>query len=165
MPAVVEAKVTGSVEAIGELLSHDALKPYASLSLDSSTLRGQAGGGLEIDTKLGPNTGPADTTLKINATVINFTAERLIGNEKLDAATLTVNVDPSGLRASGQGTMFGAPATIGIEKLTGKPAEASIGLTLDDAIRARHGFGANSGVSGPVGATITAPVGGGGGKT
>jgi Protein of unknown function/AsmA-like C-terminal region len=158
-PAVVEAKVTGSVEAIGELLSHEALKPYASLSLDSSTLSGQAGGSLEIGMKLGRNTGPADTTLKINATVTNFTAERLIGNEKLDAATLTVNVDPSGLRASGQGTMFGAPAAIDIERLPGKPAEASIGLTLDDAIRARQGFGANSGVTGPVGATITAPIG------
>ncbi|MGH6858128.1 MAG: DUF3971 domain-containing protein, partial [Methylocella sp.] len=158
-PAVVEAKVTGSVETIGELLSHEALKPYANLSLDSSTQRGQAGGSLEIDMKLGPNAGPADTTLKINATVTNFTAERLIGNEKLDAATLSVNVDPTGLRASGQGTMFGAPATISIEKLAGKPAEASIGLTLDDAFRARQGFGANSGVSGPVGATIIAPIG------
>jgi Protein of unknown function/AsmA-like C-terminal region len=158
-PAVVEAKVAGSVEAIGELLSHDALKPYASLMLDPSTLGGQAGGSLEIDMKLGPNTSPADTTLKVNATVTNFTAERLIGDEKFDAATLTVNVDPSGHRASGQGTMFGAPATISIEKLTGKPAEVSIGLTLDDAIRARQGFGAISGVSGPIGAQITAPIG------
>ncbi len=160
-PTLVEAKVTGSVEAIGELLSYDSLKPYASLSLDTSTLSGQADGGLAIDMKLGRNTGPEDTTLKINAIVTNFTAERLIGNEKLDAATLTVNVDPSGLKASGQGTMFGAPVAIGIERLPGKPAEASIGLTLDDAIRARQGFGANSGVSGPVGATITAPIGAG----
>jgi hypothetical protein len=160
-PAVVEAKVTGSVEAIGELLSHDALKPYASLLLDSSTLGGQAGGNLEIDMKLSPNPSPADTSLKVNATVTNFTAERLIGNEKLDAATLTVDVDPSGHRASGQGIMFGAPATISIEKLTGKPAEVSIGLTLDDAIRASQGLGAIPGVSGPIGATITAPLGAG----
>ncbi|MGH6796383.1 MAG: AsmA-like C-terminal domain-containing protein [Methylocella sp.] len=55
--------------------------------------------------------------------------------------------------------MFGAPAAIGIEKLAGKPAEATIGLTLDDAFRARQGFGADLGVSGPVGATITAPIG------
>jgi hypothetical protein len=159
-PAVAEAKVTGSVKAIGELLSYDALQPYARLSLHTSTVTGQAGGDLEIGMKLGRNTGPADTTLKVNATVANFTAERLIGNENLDAATLTVNVDPSGLRASGQGTMFGAPAAISIEHLPGRPAEASIGLTLDDAFRARQGFGANSGVSGPVGATITAPIGG-----
>ena len=45
-------------------------------------------------------------------------------------------VDPSGLRASGQGMMFGVPVTINMGDPTGKPAEASIGLTLDDADRA-----------------------------
>ena len=44
------------------------------------------------------------------------------------------------MRASGQGTMFGAPATISIERLTGKPAEVSIGLTLDDADPRKAGF-------------------------
>ena len=66
------------------------------LPLDPATLRGQTDGTLEIDMKLGPNTGPADTILKINAAVTNFTAEKLIGNEKLDAATLNVSVDPVG---------------------------------------------------------------------
>ncbi len=66
--------------------------------------------------KLGPDTGPADTTLKINAAVTNFTAEQLIGNEKLDDATLNVSVDPSGLRASGQGMMFGVPVAIDMDE-------------------------------------------------
>jgi len=38
-PAVIEAKVTSSVEAVGELLSYDALKPFANLPLDPATLR------------------------------------------------------------------------------------------------------------------------------
>jgi hypothetical protein len=159
VPAVARGKVMGSVEAIGELLSHDALKPYASLPLDSSTLKGEANGTLEIDMRLGANTGPSDTNLKIDALASNLTAERLIGNENLEAATLTVNVDPTGLRASGQGAMFGAPATVSIEKLAGKPAEASIGMNIDDAMRAKLGIGALSGVSGPIGAKITAPLG------
>jgi hypothetical protein len=157
--AVVEAKVTSSVEAIGVLLSYDALKPYANLPLDPATLRGQTDGTLEIDMKLGPNMAPGDISLKINATVTNFTAERLIGNEKLDSATLIINDDPSGLRASGQGTMFGVPVTIAMARLTGKPAEATISLTLDDAARARQGFGSLPGVTGPIGAKITAPIG------
>ena len=37
-PAAIVTKVTGNVEAIGDLLSRDALKPYASLPLDRSTL-------------------------------------------------------------------------------------------------------------------------------
>jgi Protein of unknown function/AsmA-like C-terminal region len=158
-PAVIESKVTGSVEAVGELLSYDALKPYANLLLDPATLRGQTDGTLEIDMKLGPNMSPADTTIKINAAVTNFTAERLIGNEKLDAATLNVNVDPSGLRAIGQGILFGVPVTISMGHATGKTAEASIGLTLDDAVRTRLGFGSIPGLSGPIGAKITAPIG------
>jgi hypothetical protein len=159
VPAVVEAKVAGSVEAIGDFLSHDAVKPYATLPLDAATLRGQASGSLEIDMKLGSKAPATDTTLKVNATVTNFTAERLIGSEKLEDAILIVNVDSTGLKATGQGNMFGAPVTIGIEKLAGKPTEASISMTLDDSMRARQNFGTVPGVSGPIGAKITAPVG------
>ena len=119
----------------------------------------RADGTLEIDMKLGPNTSPADTTLKINAAVTDFTAEQLIGNEKLDAATLNVVVDPAGLRTSGQGMMFGVPVTIAMEKVSDKPAEASISMILDDAARARQGLGSIPGVSGPIGTKITAPIG------
>lgn len=157
--AVVEANVAGSVEGIGGLLSHEALKPFASLPLDPATLHGQTEGNLEIDMTLGSKSAPSDTELRIKATVTNFTAERLIGDEKLDAATLTVDVDPLGLRAAGQGRMFGVPVTINMEKPAGKPAEASIGLTLDDETRATQGLGAIPGVSGPVGAKIFAPIG------
>jgi Protein of unknown function/AsmA-like C-terminal region len=159
VPAVVEAKAMGSVEAVGELLSHDALKPYASLPLDSSTLSGGVNGNLEIDLTLGSNAGPSDTRLKIDAIASNLTAERLIGNEKLDAATLVVNVDPTGLRASGQGTMFGAPVTVDITRPAGKPAEASVGMTIDDPMRAKFGLGPLPGVSGPIAAKFTAPIG------
>jgi len=71
-PAVIEAKVTSSVEAVGELLSYDALKPFANLPLDPATLRGQNDGTLEIDMMLGPNMSPADITLKINTDVTIF---------------------------------------------------------------------------------------------
>ncbi|MBO0732825.1 MAG: AsmA-like C-terminal domain-containing protein [Methylocapsa sp.] len=159
VPAVAQAKVMGSVEAIGALLSFEALKPYASLPLDSATLKGQASGNVEIAMKLGADTGPQDTNLRVEALASNLSAERLIGNENLDGATLMVNVDPAGLRASGQGTMFGAPVTVSIEKLTGQPAEASIGMTLDETLRQKLGFGALPGLSGPIGAKISAPIG------
>ncbi len=159
VPAVVEAKAMGSVEAIGELLSHDALKPYASLPLDSSTLSGEVNGDLEIDMNLGADAGPSDTRLKIEAIASNLAAERLIGNEKLDAATLAVSVDPAGLKASGQGTMFGAPVTVDITRPAGKPAEATIGMTIDEPMRAKLGLGALPGVTGPVAAKVSAPIG------
>jgi len=159
VPATVKAKVSGSVEAIGELLAHDSLKPYANMPLDSSTLKGDASGSIEIDMRLGENTGPSSTTVKVDTLVSNLTAEHLIGNENLEAAALTVNVDPAGLHASGQGTMFGAPVTVAIEKFTGKPGEALIAMNVDDPMRMRLGLSALSGVTGPVAAKITAPIG------
>ncbi len=160
-PAMIVAKVSSSVEAVGDLLSREALKPFASLPLDQSTLKGQVDGKLEIDMSLGPNMGPNDISLKINAAVTNFSAENLIGKERLEDATLAVTVDPAGLRASGQGRMFGSPATIDMVRPEGKTADASINLILDDAARAKHNISILPGLTGPIGATLRAPLGGG----
>ncbi|WP_174513178.1 DUF3971 domain-containing protein [Methylocella tundrae] len=158
-PAVIVAKVSSTVDTIGDLLARDALKPYANLPLAASTLRGQVDGRLEIDLNLGPNMSPADTSLKINSVVTNFTAENLLGKEALEAATLAINVDASGLKASGQGRMFGAPATVEMNQPSGKAASAMVHIIMDDAARAKQGLGGVPGVTGPIAATITAPLG------
>ncbi len=158
-PAAIVTKVTGSVEAIGDMLSRDALKPYASLPLDRSTLKGEVDGQLEIDLNLQPNMGPSDTSLKINAAVANFTAENLLGKEALEAATLNVVVDPGGLKASGQGRMFGAPATVEMTQPAGKGAFATVHLTMDEAARAKQGLDGVPGISGPISAAVSAPLG------
>jgi len=158
-PAIVEAKVSASVGAVGKLLSYEALKPFANLPLDPATLRGHAEGMLEIDLKLGPNMGPDDVSHKINADVTDFYADRLIGSARLEAATLNVVADASGLRTSGQGIMFGVPVAIAMTRLPDKAAEASIVMTLDDGARARMGFGAIPGLSGLIGAKLSAPIG------
>ncbi|SFK54731.1 DUF3971 domain-containing protein [Methylocapsa palsarum] len=160
-PAVIVAKVSGSVEAVADLLAFPALKPYASLPLDNANLRGQIDGKLQIDLRLSAAMKSSDVTLGVNATVTNFTADNILGKEKLDAATLTINVDREGLRASGQGRMFGAPASIDIVHPNGKTPEASVRMILDEAARVKQGLGNLPGLSGPVGALITAPLGGG----
>ncbi len=158
-PAELLAKVSGSVEAVGDLLSRDALKPYASLPVDSTTLKGQIDGTLGIGLKLGPGARPADTVLNINSTVTDFSADKLVGNEKLENATLNVVVDADGLRATGQGRIFGAPANLDISKPGNKPGQASITLVMDDALRAKQGLNVLPGVTGPIGTHLTTELG------
>ncbi len=160
-PAAIVAQVSGSVETVGDLLNRDALKPYANLPLDRSTLSGQVDGRLEVDLNLGPNMGPKDTTIKINSTVTNFIAQNLLGKEALDAATLAISVDRSGIKATGQGRMFGAPATVDMTQPAGKPASATVHLVMDDAARAKQGLGGVPGISGPIAAVVSAPLGAG----
>lgn len=154
VPATISAHVSGSVEAIGDLLSRDALKAYASLPLDPATLKGQVDGRLEERLMLGEEEGHGEPELRINAAVTNFSADKLIGKEKLDNASMTLTVDPAGMKAVGQGRIAGAPATFEIMKSGDKPPDALITTTLDDAARAKMGLSAIPGLTGAVAGRI-----------
>jgi hypothetical protein len=156
----LSAKVSGDVAAVGALLSRDALKPYASLPVDPTTLSGQIAGTLGIDLPLGPGSRPSDTRLTINAVATDFFAEKLVGDQSLEAATLNIVVDDNGLHATGQGKIFGAPANLDIVKPAhSQQGQASISLVMDDALRAKQGLGMLTGISGPIGTRVTAPLG------
>jgi hypothetical protein len=156
----LSAKVSGDVAAVGDLLNHDALKPYASLPVDPTTLSGQISGSLGIDLSLGPGGRPSDTRLRVNALATDFAAEKLVGSQKLEAATLNIVVDDNGLHATGQGKIFGAPANLDIVRPANSPSgQASISLIMDDALRAKQGLTMLPGISGPIATRVTAPLG------
>ena len=156
-PARVETRVTGSVDAVSELLAREAIRDVAAMPLEPNTLKGQVDGHLRLDFKIGPDARGDDVKVFVNANVANFVAEKLIGKEKFENGALTVVGDPSGLRASGSGRIFGGPATLDLRKDVGKPAQASLTPTLDDAARARYGV-EPAGVAGPIGMKLSAKL-------
>ncbi len=159
-PAELSGKVSGDVTAVGDLLNRDALKPYASLPVDPSTLHGEIAGDLGIALRLGPGARPADTKLRINAVATDFSADRLFGDAKLEDATLNVVVDENGLKASGPGKIFGAPADVDLTMPAGSHVgQAAVSLVVDDALRAKQGLAMLPGVTGPIGAHVTMPLG------
>ncbi|MGH6817739.1 MAG: AsmA-like C-terminal region-containing protein [Methylovirgula sp.] len=156
----LSAKVSGDVTAVGDLLNRDALKPYASLPVDPSTLRGEIAGDLGITLRLGPGAHRADTKLRVNAVATDFSAEKLFGDAKLEAATLNVVVDDHGLKASGPGMIFGAPADVDLTMPAGSHVgQAVISLVADDALRAKQGLAMFPGVTGPIATRVTVPLG------
>ena len=158
--ATMTAHLTGSVEAVTTILSRDALKPYASLPLDPSTLHGQIDGDLEKAIVLGEAADASQETLNVDAKVTNFSAERMIGKESLENATLAIKVGDGTLRASGQGRLFGGAATFEVTRSGGGPPAAVIALTLDEAARAKLGLDAVvPGLSGPMTAHVNATIG------
>ena len=155
-PAVVDAHIIGGIDTVADLLSRDALKPYADLPNEAASLRGQIDGRLTVDFLIGKNVPPGSATIAVDANATNVAVDRLVGKEGLSDASLRLNVDPkTGLHAGGTGTLFGTPTTIDLRKPTGGGAgEAVIALTLDDAARARAGM-STAGLRGPVGARAT----------
>lgn len=158
-PARITARVSADIATIEAMLSHEALKPFSRMPLDASTLKGQVDGSLALGLLLDPKARPEDTVLEIHTDVTGFNAERLIGNEGLEDASMRVDIDPAGFRAAGEGRMFGTLANVEVLQPAGQPAKATIRLTMDDSIRALHGFGDLPGLSGPVGVLIAAPLG------
>ena len=158
--ATLGVHVVGSMEAVGDLLSREALKPYASLPVDGTSVKGLVDGRMNIDMSVGPGSTAEDTHLRIAAGLTNFSADKLIGKERFEAGTLTVAVDPAGLKITGNGRIFNAPAQVDVSKPADRPGEASISLVLDDAARAKQGLPAISGVTGPIAVHVVAPIGG-----
>ena len=157
-PASITARLTGSLDTVTALLAVESLKPYANLPLDPSVIKGQIDGRLAIDMRLGKPAHPEETQVRLSATLTNFVADKLVGKEKLDAATLTLTADKSGVKASGQGRMFGQPASVEMKKSGTETGEASINLILDEAARTRLGWG-NPALTGPVSARVVAKLG------
>ena len=158
-PASLNARVSGSIEAVSDLLGREGLKNFGGMNVDTSAMKGQLDGKLTIDLKLAKGGKGSDTGVKIAAAINGFSIDKLIGKEKFDQGVLNLAVDPTGLKASGQGRLFGGPATIEIKKpATGAP-DAVVQFVLDDAARARMGFGFGAGLSGPINARLTAPFG------
>lgn len=159
-PGQFTTQVSGSVEAVVALLQRDALKPYASLPVDPSSLKGQIAGTLGVGIRMGPVVKPEDIQLTINANTTNLSADHLVGKASLENGNLNVIVDATGMKAIGQGKLFGAPANIDIEKPINQQATASVSMVLDDAARAKQGLGGLTGLKGPITAKFTAPLGG-----
>jgi hypothetical protein len=160
-PAQFAAHVSGSVAAVGALLNLDALKPYASLPIDSTRLSGEIDGQLGIGLKLGPGADPkTDFKLSVDATTTQFSAQKLIGDQNLEDGNLHVTVDDNGLHAWGKGHCLGGPADIDVTRPVGATVgKAVVSMVMDDAARAKQGLAVLPGLSGPIGMRITAPLG------
>jgi hypothetical protein len=158
-PAVVEVDVGGDVEAVADLLTLPAIAAHASVPVAPSALKGSIEGRLRVDFETGENARDEATTFAIDATTSNLAVDNLIGKEKLEGGALHVVADRAGLRISGGGRIFNAPATLDLRRGFGDKgaAQANVAFTFDDAARQRAGY-AIAGVSGPILATIRTPI-------
>ncbi len=153
----LNVRVTGSMDAVGDILGREGMKPFGGFAMEPGAFKGSVDGRLTVDIDFGLNEKPL---VRVAAQVSNLVVERLAGKERLEQGALTVTVDPSGLRAAGQGRLFGTTAKLELKKPPGGFTEATLSLTLDESARARLGWGV-PGFTGPVGARIVTLIGAG----
>ncbi len=155
----VSARGKGSLDALGELLAKPAFARVASLPLDPKTTRGQFDGTFTYRTRLAADYDRKLTSVDVAARVENFSADHIVGKEKLESATLTVNVGGGVTHVAGAGKILGAPATIELTRNGEEPGQGLIAFAMDEAARAKAGLPFGASVAGPIGVKIAGPVG------
>ena len=159
VPARLTVHASGPVEAAAELLSRDAMRSVAQLPVDPNTLHGKLDGVITANFEIGTAAQAGHALVTANLTATDFVADRVVGKERLEAATVSLTNDAAGFKATGSGRLFGGPVTFELRKPTGQPAVATANLTFDDAARAKAGYSL-AGVTGPIGARINATLAG-----
>jgi hypothetical protein len=87
--------------------------------------------------------------------VSQLAIEHLVGKERFDQGQLNVTFDRSGLKVTGQGRLFGGPASLELQRAPGSAnPDAIINFAIDDAARTRLGLTLGSALTGTVGARI-----------
>jgi hypothetical protein len=157
-PAQASAHLQGPADALADLISRDALKPFVGLPIDPASVKGQFDGKLALDLKLGKTARPEDAVFHADATLSNLQVDKFLGNEHFEQGALTVTSDAGALKIAGDGKLFGVAANVEIDKSPTDDGSAQLSFTFDDAARVKRGFNLGAAVSGPMGVRVKAPL-------
>ena len=90
-PARASAHLQGPADALADLISRDALKPFVGLPIDPASVKGQFDGDLALDLKLGKTARPEDAVVHAAATLSNFQVDKFLGKEHFEQGALNVS--------------------------------------------------------------------------
>ena len=153
----VRAHLSGTADALADLLSLEPLRKQAGVQIDPASVKGQAEGELTLDLKLGKTAKPEDSQFHATGALSNLTLDKFVGPEKLDQGSLTFVADRNTLTMSGDGQLFGAPAHIDASRSPGDEGSATVTGTLDQAGRAKRGLNL-AWLTGPLPIKLKAPL-------
>ncbi len=155
--ASARAHLSGTADALADLLSREPLRKQAGIQIDPATVKGQAEGELTLNLKLGKTAKLEDTQFHAAGALSNLTLDKFVGPEKLDQGSLTFAADRNTLTMSGDGELFGSAAHIDASRAPGEEGSATVTATLEQAARAKRGLNL-AWLAGPLPITLKAPL-------
>jgi hypothetical protein len=162
-PATVRFRVEGPVPAAAELLALERLREFSGAPFDPVGTRGTVSAQVQLGMPLRPDLPKGSTDYTIAADLSNFTAEKMLFGQRVEASMLKVSATNRRYEIKGDVRIAGAPAQLEYRKVTTEPdAEVRLQATLDESARARLGLDAGSALSGALPMKLTGRVGGSG---
>jgi hypothetical protein len=155
-PARVHFKLDGSVPAAAELLATDRLRDASGVPFDPATTRGTMSAQVQLNMPMKADLPPGTTQYAVTVDATNFSADRLIMGQKVDAATLKIVANNQGFALKGDVKIGGTPASLEYRKARGDDA-ADVSLTgmLDENARNNLGIDPLNSISGSIPIRLT----------
>ena len=158
-PARAHFRIDGPVPAALELLASERLRGQASVPMESGNSRGNLSGQVTVDLPITKDPAPGATQYAITLDVAGFSADKMVMGQKIEAQALKVSADNRGFQIKGDVRINGTPAALDYRKLVDSPeADVQVRATLDEAARARFGFGTGPSLAGPVPVKISGKI-------
>jgi hypothetical protein len=149
------------VPAVAEILASDRLSDATGTTLDPNSTKGNASAFVTLGMPIKGELTKADTTYTINADLKDFSGEKLVMGQKLEAAALKITANTQGYQVKGDVKINGQAAALDYRKPTDGDADVRLQATLDDASRAKLGFDLGPAVSGPLPLKLAGRIGSG----
>jgi len=150
-PARTRFRAEGTADAAAELLSLERLRDASNVALDPATTKGNFVAQVALDYTLIGALTKDNVNYTIDADITNFSAEKWVRGQKVEAVALKLAANSQGFYTRGEVKIGGLPATVDYRKPSGDTdAEVRIQAVLDDAGRARLGLGMAEMLAGPV---------------
>jgi hypothetical protein len=150
-PARVRMRIEGPVPAAAELLASERLREASGSPLDPGGSRGTVTAQVTLNLPIDRDMPKGSIKYNIAADIANFSVDRFMLAQRVEAQTLHVTADPDGYVARGDVRIGGMAASIDYRKLRANgEAELRLQATFDDAARSRFGFDFGGALSGPV---------------
>lgn len=145
-------RMEGPLPAAAELLAMDRLRAASSGSpLDPVTSRGNVNAQVTLDIPLLKDLSNATVDYSLGVDFTNFSAERMIMGQRVEAAHLRLSADNSGYSVKGDVKIGGTPASLEYRTQKGQAEdEVRLQAVLDDATRDRLGLDLGPALTGAV---------------
>src|SRR5258706_15193212 len=127
------------------------LRDAAGVPIDPATSRGNVLATVNLALPLAGEVKSSTLSYSVAADIVNFSADRFVMSQKVEAQTLRATANNQGYQVKGDMRIGGTPASVELRRGAREPgAEVRMTGTLDDGARARFGFDVSGAITGPV---------------
>lgn len=159
-PARAYFRIDGTMPAAAAFLATEGLRDQVGITLDPASSRGTIAAQVTVNVLLQKDMPKGSATYSVVADLSNFSADKMLLGQKLEAAALRVNAGPDGYQVKGDVKINGTPANIDLRKQKNDTdAELRMTASIDEAARRRFGMDLGGAITGTIPVRVNGRVG------